>query len=259
MICIDGDKVYCFGDLLEAWEYGETDEGHVFPFCYEPFVSWARPYSFYEHATDDADREARGQYQEEYKEKWVPVVEYYCNMLPDNLTYDSDREELTISSDDDTKPGQVLWALHDIRKFSEWPGIALFIMNLMDQGLSVKEALCCSYGVYVPNTYDMDQMLAHPALLNHRAVTHLAELRFNPAHYRKLHANRITTKHDMEWPSHLSTDESTASTLGRFLCREHVREIDNDALRNKAVVGSVIVESYQKLTDIIKEKSCLDW
>ena len=187
----------------------------------------------------------------------MPVVEYYCDLLPDNLSYDSDSGVLTISSDDDTKPGQVLWALHDIRKFSEWPGIALFIMNLMDQGLPVKEALCCSYGVYVPNTYDMEQMLNHPALLNHRVVTHLAELKFNPPHYRKLHDSNITSKGGMEYPSYLSAKKSTADTLGQTLRREDARNVSNGPLRNKVVNGSVIVESYQKLTDIIKEKICL--
>lgn len=85
-------------------------------------------------------------------QKWGDtVVKFYCDLLPRCLSIDEDTGFLRIAPTNTGEVASVLWALHDIRKISEWPGIALLVQDLIDQGLPVQDALSYSYGVVVPH------------------------------------------------------------------------------------------------------------
>jgi len=85
-------------------------------------------------------------------QKWGDtVVKFYCDLLPRCLSIDEDSGFLRIAPTNTGEVASVLWALHDIRKISEWPGIALLVQDLVDHGLPVQDALSYSYGVLVPH------------------------------------------------------------------------------------------------------------
>ena len=139
----------CWAELIENYR-----NGYYCSFVYFPFHSGS--YSFQDVYTPLGRPEA---FYRRFRESWMKVIELWCSLLPDSLEISTEEVSLhegkvriDITLPEDLGELQaVLFALHDIRRISEWPSWARQVCLLIERGASVEAALAATYGVFAWN------------------------------------------------------------------------------------------------------------
>lgn len=179
------DGVACFARVLSGFQQnllgGEADDEEDEDAGNFHYYWWA----------DQRAHPYNRDFWEEYGERkphtmdparWQPVVDFYCHAFPGCLE-EVEPGVLSITAHTTNQVPWVAWALHDIRKISEWPGIARVIVELMDRGLSVEAALSVTYGVITEHEYNWDRLLTLPIITTSRELCHLIDYSWNPGKY----------------------------------------------------------------------------
>lgn len=197
--------------MIKLNHTGDPDDGFRQVACFSHVLAGLR-LAFLEELTDDDEDEAdtefvydwankdaypyNGGYWEGFSRertrfpasRWLPIVEYYCQLLPHCFTI-TDEGYLYITAQTIRDIPRVMWALHDIRKYTEWPGIARLIVQLMDKGLSPQAALAATYGVVTEHEYGEERGDTLPVINTTRELCHLLPYGWNPpAYYEVLSA-----------------------------------------------------------------------
>lgn len=210
-IMINGEDEACFGSILDE-HFNEDEEFCCEGFCLDVYHEDSCPFSAWglsgvpggnDFDEDDGDLvAARVNFYGDRKDTWDKVIQYYTEILPDYLKYSKDEGGLDVMCPaGDTPWSALLWALHDIRKISEWPGLAGLICELIDDGLTAPQALSCTYGLMVRNTYDRPVLLNEYVLANHGSANHILQYQFSPSENRAILDGLGGASADRSYPS----------------------------------------------------------